>query len=110
LPSATPRRSAPPGRGNSRATNNRRFYVDSRTPEVTIGVSGAARGQGVGASLLSALIAEAARRGLGLCLNVRHDNPARRLYERHGFRLVAGSAVPNRVGGTSFAMIWAAPR
>jgi ribosomal protein S18 acetylase RimI-like enzyme len=86
------------------------FYADGRTPEVTIGVSGAARGQGVGARLLSALIAEAARRGVGLCLNVRHDNPARRLYERNGFRLVPGSAVPNRVGGTSFGMIWAAPR
>src|ERR1700730_11831454 len=52
--------------------------------------------------LLDALVAEAARRGVGLCLNVRHDNPARRLYERVGFRLVPGSGVPNRVGGTSF--------
>jgi ribosomal protein S18 acetylase RimI-like enzyme len=86
------------------------FYVDGRTPEVTIGVSEAARGEGVGARLLSALLAEAARRGVGLCLNVRHDNPARRLYERIGFRLVPGSAAPNRVGGTSFGMIWAAPR
>jgi ribosomal protein S18 acetylase RimI-like enzyme len=86
------------------------FYVDGQTPEVTIGVSEAARGEGVGARLLSALLAEAARRGVGLCLNVRHDNPARRLYERIGFRLVPGSAVPNRVGGTSFGMIWAAPR
>jgi ribosomal protein S18 acetylase RimI-like enzyme len=86
------------------------FYVDGQTPEVTIGVSGAARGEGVGARLLSALIAEAARRGVGLCLNVRHDNPARRLYERVGFRLVPGSAVPNRVGGTSFGMVWPPPR
>jgi ribosomal protein S18 acetylase RimI-like enzyme len=86
------------------------FYVDSRTPEVTIGVSGAARGQGVGGRLLSALIAEAGRRGVGLCLNVRHDNPARRLYERIGFHLVPGSAVPNRVGGTSFGMISTTPR
>ena len=86
------------------------FYVDGQTPEVTIGVTGAARGEGVGGGLLSALLAEAARRGVGLCLNVRHDNPARRLYERIGFRLVPGSAVPNRVGGTSFGMIWAAPR
>ena len=86
------------------------FYVDGRTPEVSIGVTEAARGQGVGGRLLSALIADAARRGVGLCLNVRHDNPARRLYERIGFRLVPGSAVPNRVGGTSFGMIWAAPR
>jgi hypothetical protein len=60
--------------------------------------------------LLHALFAEAARRGVGLCLNVRHDNPAQRLYERVGFRLVPGSGVPNRVGGTSFGMRWAAPR
>jgi ribosomal protein S18 acetylase RimI-like enzyme len=86
------------------------FYVDGRTPEVTIAVSGAARGQGIGARLLRALFAEATQRRVGLCLNVRHDNPARRLYERNGFRLVPGSAVPNRVGGTSFGMIWAAPR
>ena len=82
------------------------FYVDEHTPEVTIGVAEAARGQGVGGMLLRALIAEAARRGVGLFLNVRHDNPAWRLYERTGFRLVASSAVPNRVGGTSFGMIW----
>jgi len=86
------------------------FYVDGRTPEVTIGVTEAARGEGVGGRLLKALIAEAAQRGVGLRLDVRHDNPARRLYERIGFRLVPGSAVPNRVGGTSFGMIWAAPR
>src|SRR6266481_3797224 len=35
------------------------FYVDGRTPEVTIAVSGAARGEGVGGRLLSALMAEA---------------------------------------------------
>jgi hypothetical protein len=56
--------------------------------------------------LLCALFAEAARRRVGLCLNVRHDNPARHLYERVGFSLVSGSGVPNRVGGTSFGMRW----
>jgi len=85
------------------------FFVDDRTPEVTIGVAPQVRGQGVGGRLLDALMTEAVRRGVGLCLNVRHDNPARRLYERMGFRLV-GSGIPNRVGGTSFGMIWAAPR
>ena len=43
-------------------------------------------------------------------LNVRDDNPAQRLYERIGFRLVLGSGVPNRVGGTSYGMIWTALR
>ncbi len=69
------------------------FYVDKRTPEVTIGVMPHCRGRGVGETLLDALIAEATRRGVGLCLNVRHDNPARRLYERVGFALVPGSAL-----------------
>ena len=86
------------------------FYVDECTPEITIGVKPHLRGQGVGRRLLKALTAEAAQRGIGLCLNVRHDNPARRLYKRVGFRLVPGSGVPNRVGGTSFGMIWPAPR
>src|SRR5438309_891084 len=57
------------------------FYVDEHTPEITIGVKPQARGQGIGAMLLDATITEATRRGVGLCLNVRHDNPARRLYE-----------------------------
>jgi ribosomal protein S18 acetylase RimI-like enzyme len=81
------------------------FYVDERTPEITIGVRPHSRGQGVGRMLLDALMAEATQRGVGLCLNIRHDNPARRLYERVGFRLVPGSGVPNRVGGTSFGML-----
>jgi GNAT superfamily N-acetyltransferase len=76
------------------------LYIDEHTPEVTIG----ARGQGVGGALLRALLAEAGRRGVGLCLNVRHDNPARRLYERSGF-LLAGPGVPNRVGGTSICTV-----
>jgi ribosomal protein S18 acetylase RimI-like enzyme len=86
------------------------FYVDARTPEVTIGVKPLLRGRGVGGALLQALCAEAARREVGLCLNVRHDNPARRLYDRVGFRQLPGGAIPNRVGGTSFGMTWIPPR
>src|SRR4051794_16939371 len=85
------------------------FYVNERTPEITIGVKAHMRGRGVGGALLDVVIAEAVRRGVGLCLNVRHDNPARRLYERSSFQLVPGSGVPNRVGGTSLGMVWAAP-
>ena len=72
------------------------FFVDERTPEITIGVKPHVRGRGVGGMLLHALFAEAARRGVDLCLNVRHDNPARRLYERVGFRLVPGSERPSK--------------
>ena len=79
-------------------------YGDEDAPKVSIGVSPSARGQGVGETLMRVLIGEAARRELGLCLSVRSDNPARRLYERLGFREIAGSAVTNRAGGTSIGM------
>jgi ribosomal protein S18 acetylase RimI-like enzyme len=79
-------------------------YGDEDTPKVTIGVKPNARGQGVGDKLMRALIGEAARRGLGLCLSVRSENPARRLYERLGFHDIPGSAVTNRAGGMSIGM------
>lgn len=79
-------------------------YGDEETPKVSIGVKPAARGQGVGEKLMRALIGEAACRGLGLCLSVRSDNPARRLYERLGFLDIPGSTAPNRAGGMSIGM------
>ncbi|HEV2680565.1 MAG TPA: GNAT family N-acetyltransferase [Rhodanobacter sp.] len=81
------------------------FFVDHRTPEVSIGVLPTHRGKGVGRRLLESLIGEAEKRRIGLCLNVRDDNPAMRLYEKLGFRLVHGFAVHNRVGGVSFGMV-----
>ena len=71
---------------------------------MSIGVKPKARGQGIGEKLMRALIGEAARRGLSLNLSVRSDNPARRLYERLGFRDIPGSAVTNRAGGLSIGM------
>ena len=85
------------------------FYVDDRTAEVSVGVDAAMRGRGVGARLMNAVIDEARRRGQGLCLNVRHDNPARRLYEWLGFVLMPGVEVPNRVGGISLGMVLSGP-
>jgi ribosomal protein S18 acetylase RimI-like enzyme len=79
-------------------------YGDEEAPKVSIGVKPNARGQGVGEKLMRALIGEAARRGLGLCLSVRSDNPAHRLYERLGFCDIPGSAVTNRAGGMSIGM------
>src|SRR5436309_9205249 len=79
-------------------------YGDEEAPKVSIGVKPNARGQGVGEKLMRALISEAARRGLGLCLSVRSENPARRLYERLGFYDIPGSAAMNRAGGMSIGM------
>jgi ribosomal protein S18 acetylase RimI-like enzyme len=79
-------------------------YGDEETPKVSIGVNPNARGQDIGETLMRALIGEAARCGLGLCLSVRSENPARRLYERLGFRDIPGSAATNRAGGLSIGM------
>jgi len=64
-------------------------FVDEETPELSIGVVPTHRGRGIGSLLLEALI-EAAREQHypALSLSVEPDNPARRLYERHGFQVV----------------------
>ena len=53
----------------------------------TMAVAASAQGQGLGARLLEALLAEAERRGhRTTALEVRADNvPAQRLYARYGF-------------------------
>ncbi|GAB2815008.1 ribosomal protein S18-alanine N-acetyltransferase [Actinocorallia aurea] len=53
----------------------------------TIGVSAASQGRGLGAALLTELLAEAARRGCRrVFLEVRADNePAQKMYEKFGF-------------------------
>lgn len=52
----------------------------------TIGVAGARQGEGIGARLLDALLAEADRRSPVVLLEVRADNPlAQGLYRRRGF-------------------------
>ena len=62
-------------------------YVDEETPELAIAVVPEMRGQGLGGRLLTALTAEAVRSGIArLSLSVSTGNPARRLYERHGYR------------------------
>lgn len=65
-----------------RDTENQRFLVDG------IFVASTARGQGVGSTLLKAIITEAGRRGYReVRLDVVDTNPrARALYERMGFR------------------------
>ena len=61
-------------------------FVDADTPELTIAVSPASRRRGLARCLLSAIIAEQRLAGTRrLSLSVEDDNPARTLYEQHGF-------------------------
>jgi len=62
-------------------------FVAPDVPELSIGVLEHARGQGIGGALLAALLQTAQeQRYRALSLSVDRRNPARRLYERHGFR------------------------
>lgn len=62
-------------------------FIDAAIPEVSMGVLGPRRGQGVGRRLLEALISTARKTGLpALSLSVESDNYAHRLYEDLGFK------------------------
>jgi ribosomal protein S18 acetylase RimI-like enzyme len=62
-------------------------YVDEETPEVAVAVREDKRGDGLGARLLNALAEAANAAGFErLSLSVAAENPARRLYERLGYR------------------------
>lgn len=76
--------------------------VDPAYPELAIAVLPAYTGRGIGGQLLGRLIALARASYPGIVLSVRADNPARQLYERHGF-VVTGEIV-NRVGTRSHVM------
>lgn len=59
------------------------------------------QGQGIGEAVLNALLTDAARAHVPVSLSVLHGNPARRLYERLGFRSESETE-------TSASMIWRA--
>ena len=62
-------------------------YVDDQTPEVTVAVREEYRGRGLGRRLLNELARAAREAGFtSLSLSVDSENPARRLYERLGYR------------------------
>jgi GNAT superfamily N-acetyltransferase len=68
-----------------------RLYVARWAREIRIvdvALLPAFRGRGVGTALLSALVQESEASGRPLTIHVEAENPARRLYERMGFRVV----------------------
>jgi ribosomal protein S18 acetylase RimI-like enzyme len=80
-------------------------YVDDETPELAIGVYPSYRGSGVGTAMLARLIDMAKEHYPAVSLSTRATNvPAVRLYERMGFKKVAGSEVTNWAGGMSYNM------
>ena len=65
-------------------------FVNEETPELAIAVVPSQRGRGVGDELLKALIERARAAGHErLSLSVEPGNPARKLYERHGFEVAS---------------------
>jgi GNAT superfamily N-acetyltransferase len=79
-------------------------YVDEETPEVAVAVREGSRGGGLGARLLTALAEAADAAGFArLSLSVAARNPARRLYERLGYRELSrdGDAVRMLLSRTS---------
>jgi ribosomal protein S18 acetylase RimI-like enzyme len=63
-------------------------YFDEQTPELSLAVLPAYRGQGLGTRLLNRLLVAAQLQVPALSLSVSADNPAVRLYRRLGFEIV----------------------
>lgn len=61
----------------------------------------ARQGRGIGEAVLRALLTDAARENACVSLSVLHGNPARRLYERLGFRVASQTE-------TSASLVWRA--
>jgi ribosomal protein S18 acetylase RimI-like enzyme len=72
-------------------------YVDEETPELSLAVLPEYRGRGIGTALLTRLLEVARTRYGAVSLSAAEANPARRLYERLGFKVVDRS-------GTSLTM------
>ena len=66
----------------------RRDAAGASLPELCIAVAPGHRGAGVGGMLLDALFELLARDHDTMCTNVHVRNPAKKLYERKGFRIV----------------------
>jgi GNAT superfamily N-acetyltransferase len=80
-------------------------YVKDKIPELAIAVLPDYRGQGIGARLLTQILATAKIKYSAVSLSVRANNLVVHLYERTGFIKIPGSEVVNRSGEVSFNMV-----
>jgi GNAT superfamily N-acetyltransferase len=87
------------------ATDHAYGFVSEDVPELSTGTIDGFRDRGIGTRTLAELIRVCSREAPGISLSVRETNPAVRLYQRLGFRLVPGSEKLNRVGTRSFTML-----
>ncbi|QGU04216.1 GNAT family N-acetyltransferase [Corynebacterium comes] len=70
-------------------------FVDESIPELSIWVAEGHRGMGLGGQLLTEIIELAREKNMpGISLSVEKGNPARHLYERHGFLPAGGGRDP----------------
>lgn len=70
-------------------TTNEYGHIDDETPSFSISLFKPYRGQGMGTAMMTALLRELREAGYARAsLSVQKENPALRLYERMGFRIV----------------------
>jgi ribosomal protein S18 acetylase RimI-like enzyme len=79
-------------------------WVADEVPELAIAVLPEHQNRGIGNQLMAHLLKAAKPVYPAISLSVRDNNPALQLYQRWGFRAIAGSEVVNRTGGISFSM------
>jgi len=63
-------------------------FVNATIPEISISLLPEYRGRGVGTKLLGLLLGEVSLKYEAVSLSVASYNPAKRLYERHGFQIL----------------------
>ena len=75
-------------------------HIDNDTPSLAISLLPEYRGRGIGTQLLTALLRLLRENGYRqVSLSVQKENPALRLYQRTGFRILAET-------GTEYLMLW----
>lgn len=85
-----------------------RLYAHATRKEIRlmdIALRATERNQGIGSLLVRALQAEAQRREVDLTLHVEPGNPAQRMYQRMGFRLIENRGVYDFLGWSANAPI-----